>query len=41
MSDVNLLYSNGDERQLAKEFFINTNVDLKKKTIVFSTPSET
>jgi hypothetical protein len=35
MSDVNLLYSNGDERQLAKEFFVNTNVDLKKKNSFF------
>ena len=41
MEEVNLLYSNGEERDAAKQYFTNKNLDMKKKTIVFSTPSET
>jgi len=41
MDDVNFLYSTGEEREKIKQFFINKNLDLNKKTIVFSTPSET
>ena len=41
MDDVNFLYSTGEDREKIKQFFINKNLDLNKKTIVFSTPSET
>jgi glycosyltransferase involved in cell wall biosynthesis len=41
MSDVNLLYSNGEEREAAKRFFLDRQLDMNKKSIVFSTPSET
>ena len=35
-------YSNAEERDKVKEFFTNPpDMDLNKKTIVFSTPSET
>ena len=41
MSDVNLLYSNGEEREATKRFFLDKQLDMSKKSIVFSTPSET
>tara|TARA_A100001201_G_C4090565_1_gene201904 strand:- start:89 stop:1348 length:1260 start_codon:yes stop_codon:yes gene_type:complete len=41
MDDINLLYKNDAERLEVKKYFENKELDLKKKTIVFSTPSET
>jgi len=40
--ELNMQYSNAQEREVIKQFFTNPkNIDRSKKTIVFSTPSET